>query len=108
MLVPIEPDAAMLDAGDLFFTNASFVNVSPAQIKRIYSDMLGAAPDAPSAATSSATAITENDARYQWLRVRGCAIDGTEHQREGLVRRCINLDEEIDSLRAVDIGKAAR
>lgn len=55
------------------------------------------------ALTRSATAITENDARYQWLRVRGCAIDGTEHQREGLVRRCINLDEEIDSLRAVDI-----
>ena len=61
MLVPIEPDAAMLDAGDLFFTNASFVNVSPAQIKRIYSDMLGAAPDAPSAATSSATPRADSE-----------------------------------------------
>jgi hypothetical protein len=38
--------------------------------------------------------------RYRWLRVRGCAIDGTDAQRDGLVRRCVNLDEEVDALMA--------
>ncbi len=46
-LVPVEPTPGMTEAGDLFFTNQSFKNVSPAQIKRIYGDMLAAAPEAP-------------------------------------------------------------
>ena len=51
------------------------------------------------AAREHLAAIEMDAARYRWLRVRGCAIDGTEHQREGLVRRCINLDEQVDALR---------
>lgn len=35
--------------------------------------------------------------RYRWLRVRGCAIDGSDAQKNDLVRRCINLDDEIDA-----------
>ena len=34
--------------------------------------------------------------RYQWLRIHGAALAGSYHQREGLVRRVGNLDEEID------------
>ncbi len=40
--------------------------------------------------------------RYRFLRVRGCALDGTDAQRDGLVHRCINLDEEIDALTQSD------
>jgi hypothetical protein len=52
--VPEIPTAAMTEAGDLFFTNESFVNVSPAQIKAIYRAMLAAAPS-PDGNNGSAT-----------------------------------------------------
>ena len=39
-----EPTMEMIEAGDLFFTNASFVHVSPAQCVAIYKAMRSAAP----------------------------------------------------------------
>lgn len=52
-------------------------------------------------------AMEADATRYRWLRVRGCAIDGTDAQRDGLVRRCVNLDEEIDKLASTD-GSTAK
>lgn len=47
VVVPPEPTEAMLEAGDLFFNNASFKSVSPAQLGAIYRAMLAAAPSQP-------------------------------------------------------------
>ena len=46
-LVPVEPTPTMTEAGDLFMTNASFENVSPAQINAIYRAMLEAMTTPP-------------------------------------------------------------
>lgn len=55
--------------------------------------------------TPSASGDSEDAERYRWLRVKGVAIDGTDAQRAGLVRRCVNLDEEVDSLRRAESRK---
>lgn len=46
-LVPVKPTEEQLESADLFFTNASFVSVSPAQIEAIYQAMFDAAPSPP-------------------------------------------------------------
>jgi hypothetical protein len=53
-----------------------------------------------SSATSAISEDARDAARYRWMRVHGAALAGTETFRESLVRRCINLDEEVDALMA--------
>lgn len=43
--VLVEPTAEMLEAADLFLTNASFINVSPAQCRAILKAGIAAAPE---------------------------------------------------------------
>lgn len=38
--------------------------------------------------------------RYRFLQIHGAALAGTEALNQGLVRRCVNLDEEVDALMA--------
>jgi hypothetical protein len=52
--------------------------------------------------------VLTDAARYRWLRVRGVAIDQTESQKRGFVRRCCNLDEEVDHLRAAELRPAVK
>ena len=47
-------------------------------------------------AVAAPSSDAQNAKRYQWLRVHGAALAGSYHQKEGLVRRFGNLDEEID------------
>jgi len=49
-----EPTEEQLEAADLFFTNESFVSVSPAQLKAIHKAMFDAAPDIESEAEKRA------------------------------------------------------